>query len=285
MAFQRGIYGVEYNLPSEPPESHGFRWFLVLVFLVALGSFGVTVYRRWRAPSADPSAPSEVAPSAEAVRPVAAVRAPPPLAPTNDAVRVTSLDARSTEVRALLLRLDAAEKKRDIALAATTIESIRALPGNPAADLDDRLARRLGVLNMERLFTQKNRQWVEEVEVRRGANATRLAREYGSTLASFVKLNGGDSKLRVGQKVFVLSHPRFILVVHRLTRTADLSLNGKLFKRYYLANDLLGSVGTYVYARSATPFWNDLGVFLKPDDRAEIEMLIPAGTRVVLSDF
>ena len=286
MAYQRGIYGVEYNRPSEPPESHGFRWFLAAVFLVALGSYGVTLYRRWRTPSPDAPAVAVEPSPADASRPAPAVREPPPLAPTNDAVRVvTSLDARPTDVRALLLRLDAAERKRDIALAATTIESIRALPGNPAADLDDRLARRLGVLNMERLFTQKNRQWVEEVEVRRGGNASRIAREYGSTLASFVKLNGDVSKLRAGQKVYVLRHPRFILVVHRPTRTADLSLNGKLFKRYYLQNDLLGGAGSYEYTRPPATFWNDRGVFFKPEDRAEIELLIPSGTRVVLSDF
>ena len=125
----------------------------------------------------------------------------------------------------LLLKLEKAEAAHDVELAVATIEQLRALPGEAVADLDNSLARRLGELNIRRLFVGKNRQWVKEVVVRRGDSATRIASENGSTLASLLKLNELPSadRLRIGQKLDVMDHPRFTIVVHRAAKYADLT--------------------------------------------------------------
>ena len=168
----------------------------------------------------------------------------------------------------------------------TTIELIRAMPGSPAADIDDSLARRLGTLNIRRLFELRNAQWVGQVTVKRGDVASRIASENGSTLASFARLNGGNvDRVVLGKKMYVMSHPRFNLVIHRRTRTADLSLNGKFFKRYYIPGEVSGKEGTYEFPASTKTFWRSLGVEFAADDRVEIETLMPPRASVIVAEL
>ena len=168
----------------------------------------------------------------------------------------------------------------------TTIEQIRALPGSPAADLDDALAQRLGALNIRRLFDLRNAQWVKQVTVKRGDVASRIASENGSTLASFARLNGGNvDKVVIGKKLYVMDHPRFNLVIHRRTRIADLSLNGKFFRRYYLPGGVTGKKGMYEFPANAKSFWRSLGVEFKAGDREEIETLMPVKASVIVADL
>lgn len=190
----------------------------------------------------------------------------------------SSLAKRPAKLRNLLMRLEEAEKRHDIEMAISTIESIRSLPGSPAADLDNSLARRLGVLNMRRLFVLKSAQWVTTVEVKRGDTASRIASDRGSTLASLAKLNGGNvSSLRIGQKLTVLNLPRFNLTVHRRMRTADLFLNGKFFKRYDL---------TKVDGLKEGAFeWRECNLGLNPSDKAELKMLLSSATSVLVSEI
>ena len=184
------------------------------------------------------------------------------------------------------MRLDEAEKRRDIEMAVSTIEQLRALPGSPAADLDDALARRLGTLNVKRLFELKNAQWVKTVVVKRGDAASRIASENGSTLASLARLNGDNiDRIAIGRKLYVMDHPRFNLVIHRRTRTADLSLNGKFFRRYYLDGEATGKPGAYEMTSNPRAVWRSLGVSLKPADRSELETLLPSGAQVLVSEF
>jgi len=171
-------------------------------------------------------------------------------------------------------------------MAVSTIEQIRALPGSPAADMDDSLARRLGAMNVRRLFERRHAQCVKTVTVKRGDAASRIASENGSTFASLVRLNGGNlDKLHVGRKLYVMDHPRFSLVVRRRPRTADLSLNGKFFKRYDLADEVRGAAGPYEMPANARALWRSLGISLQPDDRAELETLMPAGAQVLISEL
>ena len=207
-------------------------------------------------------------------------------APPDETLR-TDFGKRPPQVRNLLMRLEEAERKSDVEMEITTIEAIRSLPGTPAADLDDSLARRLGALNLRRLFELKSAQWVKHVEVKRGDSASRIAAENGSTLASMARLNGARdlSKLRIGEKVSVMDHPRFRLVVHRRTRLADLSLNGKFFRRYDLSSGVSGAPGAYEVTLPVRSFWSALGVSFGPVDRAEIEMLLPKGASVLVSEL
>ena len=300
MSFAKGKFGVEYNTARRDDDSTGLLpKALVVVFLVALVSLAVTIVTRRRTvepvppspePAVQPSAAErdrpvgpqpDVSSSAEARPAAVAPEVPPPekILPSGDA-------KRPAKVRNLLMRLDEAERRKDVAMAISTIEQLRALPGDPAADLDDALARRLGALNMRSMFGSDRSPWVVEVEIRRGDNASRIAHEHGSTLASLKKLNGGDvDRLIAGKKLRVLDHPRFSLVVHRRTRTADLSLNGKFFKRYYLTGDVKGNVGAYEVPERTRQIWQEKGIPLKPGDRAELEMLLARGASVIIAEL
>jgi hypothetical protein len=179
-----------------------------------------------------------------------------------------------------------AEKAHDVEMAVTTIESIRALPGSLAADMDDALARRLGTLNLRRLFELRSAQWVKTVTVGRGDSASRIAAENGSTLASLARLNGGNVEtIRLGAKLHVMDHPRFNLVLHKRTRIADLSLNGKFFKRYDLQGEVRAREGAYEVPSNRKNLWSGWGAVFGKDDRAELDMLLPKGAPILVSDL
>ena len=291
MAFSRGKFGIEYIQRKPDEESSGLGWIVVVVALVALVSFAWTIARRIGSDDPDlpvpppgPPAAVEVAPpdppSAEPAPP-----APPAEASVLPALPV-ALENRPVQARNLLMRLEEADRRRDVEMAVSTIEQLRSLPGAPVADLDDKLARRLGALNMLRLFTNRYPRWVRSVVVKRGDSASRIAAENGSTLASLSRLNGGKvDRIVLGSRVYVMDHPRFALVVHRRTSTADLSLNGKFFKRYDLAGEVRGQAGAYEMSTGARAIWRTIGACFRPDDRAELEMLLPSSARVLISEM
>lgn len=314
MSFARGKFGLEYNTVRRDDDSSGLLpKALVVAFLVALVSLVATVVSRRRAAMAEAEALPDPAsaPVAETVsepppaiasdatnavpdEASAPMQAPPvvepkpvdPELPPPEKIEPAGDAKRPAKVRNLLMRLEEAEKRRDVAMAVSTIEQLRALPGDPAADLDDALARRLGVLNMRWLFGSGKSPWVAEVVIRRGDNASRIAHEHGSTLASLKKLNGGDAdKLIAGKTLRVMDHPRFSLVVHRRTRTADLSLNGKFFKRYDLSGEVTGAVGAYEVPERPRQLLKDKGITLKPADRAELETLLPRGASILIAEL
>ena len=300
MSLARGKFGIEYNPRQLERKSSGLGWVFLLVALVALISFAWTLMKHFR--SHGEEAAQEVA--VHEPPPSSAAEAPPPVnggadVPPPSPVQAkqvfqtfqpmnTELDKRPSKLRTLLMRLDEAEKRQAVEMAVNTIETIRSLPGSPAADLDDSLARRLGALNVQRLFDLRNPQWVKEEAVGRGDSATRIAAEHGSTFASLARLNGGREKVErivIGQQLYVLNHPRFNLVLHRRTRTADLSLNGKFFKRYDLPGEVRAREGAYEIPERRKLLWDRLGSAFKSDDRAELEMLLPTGAPVLVSEL
>ena len=284
MSLARGKFGIEYNPRQMERKPSGLGWVAVAVALAALVSLSWVVVKRVR--GSDPVAETlEIAasdPAAEVVPPVAVKTNELPQA----VVRDTEFARRPSKVKNLLMRLEEAEKRHDVEMAVTTIESIRALPGSPAADIDDALARRLGALNLRRLFEVRNAQWVKAVTVGRGDSASRIAAENGSTLASLARLNGGDvNRIRLGDKLYVMDHPRFSLVLRRRTRIADLSLNGKFFKRYDLQGEIRAREGAYEVPERRKMLWDGLGSVFGPNDRAELDMLLPRGAPVLVSEF
>lgn len=309
MAFAQGKFGIEYNTARTDDDSSSLLpWALGVVFLLAIISLAITLTARAKRKASDEMLmPAEVvaeiaagaegaqataagetgeAPSGAADAGQAAAAAPEPEIPPPEEIKVSGTARRPAKVTNLLMRLETAEKNRDMAMAIETIEQLRSLPGNPAADLDDSLARRLGVLNMRRLFAPGKSPWTTEIVVKRGENASRIAYEHGSTLASLAKLNGGNvDKVVIGKKLRVMDHPRFSLVIHRLSKTADLSLNGKFFKRYYLKSDVKGAIGAYEVPDRLRPFWKEQGIALEHEDRAELEMLLPKGATILIADF
>ena len=283
MSLARGKFGIEYNPRQMDDGSSGLGWVFAVIALVALVSLAWTLTGRIRSAREDVPVPSADVPPVE-TNGVQTVKTDPVVPAT--VLGGSSYARRPVKVRNLLMRLEEAERSRDLEMAVTTIESIRALPGSPAADLDDALARRLGTLNVRRLLVGKNAQWVRKVTVRRGDSASRIAAENGSTLASLSALNGGKTdRIVIGQTLYVMDHPRFNLVVHRRTRTADLSLNGKFFKRYDLQGAVKAKEGAYELPERKRAFWGNVGVSLKAADQEELEMLLPSGTPVLISEM
>lgn len=294
MSLARGKYGIEYNPRQMEEKPSGLGWVVFAVVVVALISLSWTIVVRIR--SSEPAEVRDVSeersrahPENPSLQPAEKESEPSPqdVMPPLEQRMTSALPKRPAKVRNLLMRLDEAEKTRDIEMAVSTIETIRALPGSPAADLDDALARRLGALNMTRLFVLKSAQWAKEVVIKRGDSASRIAAENGSTLSSLAKLNDGKiDKVVIGKKLFVMNHPRFNLVIRRRSRTADLSLNGKFFKRYDLIGAVTGKEGAYELPARTRNFWlKELGVELKDADRIELEMLMPAGSPVLISEM
>ena len=291
---QRGTYGVEWSGRRRDDDPSILGRLVVVVVVVALISLGWTIVSRIRANhkaaqeeaeltlQAAPQPTASTRPRVEAQdssdSPPPAVETPPP-PPPPPPPEVSRLESRPPKVRNLLMRLEEAEKAHNVEMAVTTLEALRALPGAPAADLDNALARRLGVLNVRRLFELKNAQWVAKVTVKSGDLASRIASERGSTVASLAKLNGGNvDRLKVGQELYVLNHPRFNLVVHRLSRIADLQLNGKFFKRYDLEHARNLRDGAFE--------WREVSLkILRANDKAELDMLLPRSTSVLISEM
>ena len=121
-----------------------------------------------------------------------------------------------------------------------------------------------------------------------GDTASRNAKEHGSTLASFKKLNSLSdvSKLVVGRQVKVMNHPRFYLVLRKRLRTVDLYLNGKIFKRYFLlgdSDDIKINPGDYKTPANLTDYFNRSSINLKEDDMKELDMLVPRNSRFNVS--
>ena len=278
MSLARGKFGIEYDPRKLEPESSGFGWVVVVVAFAALISLTFVVVKRVRNVESDVVSAVEVPVVASA-----------PTVPTTSQVFKASREVvshRPSRLRNLLMRLEEAEKRGEVEMAVGTIESIRALPGSPAADLDDALARRLGALNIRRLFDLRCAQWVKTVEVRRGDSASRIAAENGSTLASLARLNGGSvERIRLGAKLYVMDHPRFNLILHRRTRIADLSLNGKFFKRYDLQGEVKAKDGAYEIPERRRGFWEVFGPAFGKTDRAELDMLLPSGASMLVSEL
>lgn len=282
MSLATGPFGIEYNpAPRDDDKSPVVGRLVAVVVLVAAVSLGATLVKRWRASSGEePSVPAAPSPP-----PAPAAPAAPPVAPA--VAQQPGIDRRPPRARNLLMKLEKAEAAGDVVMCISTIEQLRALPGEPVADIDDSLARRLGGLNLAWLFDLHNAQWVKEVKVKPGDSATRIARETASTLASLRRLNGSIDldRLRAGAKLLVMNQPRFNLVVHRRMRTADLQLNGKFFKRYDLTSAVSGGPGVFESQGNLRQLLAENGVWLALADRSELELLMPKGSSVSISEL
>ena len=287
----RGKFGIEYFPRPDDEESKGAGWLVAAIILAAVALLVVAGVRRFLS-SRDDQPPEPPPPTTETDRATnsapAAVDRPEPPKPIVEAPPLPP-DAERNRPHAatvLLLRLEKAEAAHDVELAVSTIEQMRAFPGEAFADLDNKLARRLGELNVWRLFTDKSRQWVRQAKVRPGDSATRIASESGSTLASLLRLNELPSadRLRIGQMLYVMDHPKFTLVVHRAAKYADLSLKGKFFKRYDILSPVGAEEGNYETPAKLRSFLAEKKISFSPEDRIELETLLPAKTPVLVSE-
>ena len=312
MSYTRGRFGVEYDATRQRngDDRHLLGWSLAAIAVLALVSFVSArgCARRVKLPDFTPPAP--VAPAVPASpKPAEDVPAAPPRAPSakpvptakpkaalpkpvfSEATRLVERWLANSEdrpplERTLLEKLLAAERAGNAALALDTIERLRQRPA--MADLDEPLARRLGALNFQRLLSRRPTPWTTTVTTRRGDSPYRIAREHGTTVAAVLKLNGlsSEAKLTPGTALRVLEFPRAALVVHRQTKQADLTLNGKFFKRYYASTGAATKSGSFQVTREAGPRtrFKDLGIVFAPTDLDEIAMLLPPNASIVVAD-
>ena len=282
MAYRRGSYGIEYR-PEEPSEDT--PWLLWAAgLLVAIGLlYGAVRLYRWAVSEPEPPPPATVAEEKPRTNRVAP---PEPSEPNVSAPKVKAGGKRPRRVENLLLKLDEAISSTNYPVQIATIEELRSLPGNPAADLDDTLARALGRLKMRRLFGKGGgNEWVKSVTVKRGDSASRIAVEHGTTLKCLAKLNGDVSSIRPGQVLKVMNHPQFRLAVYRRTKIADLYLDGRFFKRYNLVGEVSGENGSYVFPAKTRALFSAKGVKFSPADLEELEMLLPKDANMTIADF
>lgn len=295
MAFEKLKYGVEYDPSSDWRGESGTGWRIVVAVLALVALAGAVAAVRRVAPAvrrafaAARERPAATEPAIAAVpRPA---RAPGPAARTAPAASALNEDdlKRPAKVRNLLLRLQAAERDGNLEMQISTMQQLRELPGEAAADMVAKQAPRLGALNLQWLFERKNPKWVARVSVRPGDTATRIAAEHGCTLAAMERLNGWKSAppLRAGTAVYVMERPRFSIVAHRRSGEIDLFLGGAFFKNYAVRGDPAPSKvkyppGEYASGRAAGGFFASAGFDLPKKDIAELDMLVPQNSPVNL---
>ena len=290
---------IEYDTNRTKDPSGGWKWAVLTVLLIAVAVSLASARFVSR------SRPPVVAPDVQS--PVAAPPTPPPTVSTNAVRRepaptpkpspaakeaeswAENASVRPARERTLLQRLADAERLGKLAIAVDTIEQLRARPS--MADLDDRLARRLGSLNVKRLFSGEPVPWVSETTVRRGQTVHRIAREHGTTVAAVRRLNrlGPHEEPAVGRRLRVLEFPKATFVVHKQTRYADLTLNGKLFKRYYVSTGKETSPGAYPITSRAEEGPRSrfvaLGIRVAPQDMLELDMFLAPGSTLTVSEM
>ncbi len=250
MSYSRGRFGVEYDATRrDRGEHHLLRWALFCIAVIAIVSFisarGCvkniklpdfipppvlpTTPAPEIPPSTDVTSAGGIGETQQPAKPDATKAEPKPApmpAANANAVRLVELwladsAGRPALERTLLEKLLAAERAMNPMLALDTIERLRSRPA--MADLDEPLARRLGTLNLQCLYSSRPTPWTTSVVARRGDSAYRIAREHGTTLAAILKLNNlpTDSSITPGTVPRVLAIPRTALVIHRQTTNDD----------------------------------------------------------------
>lgn len=293
---------LEYDTNRQNDPSGGWKWAVgfvliaavVVSFVSARGCFrrkGVEHPIRLPVPivlEQPPSTPVET----NAMNTAVAAKPKPsePSVAAQEAERwAENSSVRLPRERALLQRLADAERLGRLAIAVDTIEQLRARPS--MADLDDRLARRLGDLNIRRLFSGEPVPWVTETTVRRGQTVHRIAREHGTTVAAVRQLNKLEPREEpaAGRQLRVLEFPKVTFVVHKQTSYADLTLGGRLFKRYYISTKRTTAAGAYPITSKAEEGprarFAALGVRVAPADMLELDMFLAPGSMLTISEM
>jgi len=321
MSFARGRFGVEYH-PRNSPETPRLRGLFGLALaLVAVAFIWYKVaHRRAEEPITPPPPPknSEIQippppaipsynvatsrsdaakrPPDAVPRPVATLPPPQPSPTVAPAVRPlvarmeATRDQRPVQDQILIDRYAAAERQENLEIAA---DSLRKLCDRPTmADLRDPLLRRLGNINFQLLFSDKATPWTTTATVRRGDGRERIAHEYRNTPAIVAKLNPlvRWERLRPGNTVRVLRFPSAVLVIHRQTGCADLTLRKeeKFFRRYYFKTSSAAPSAVYEISGEAKATvaarFRELGVRVDPETRRELEMFLAPGSRITVTD-
>ena len=123
---------------------------------------------------------------------------------------------------------------------------------------------------------------------------SRLSAQYlGTDYSCMEALPGAllllETQPEPGRKLRVLEFPRAALVVHKQTRYADLSLGGKLFKRYYVTTKSGCAPGAYPITSKSDEGprsrFAALGIRIAPVDLLELDMFLAPGSLLTVSEM
>ena len=140
MALARGKFGVEYNPRQLEREPSGFGWVVAVIALALFVLLTWTLVRRIRTHRQEAELVSTESPIQAVDSPdepdVDQPTLPSPESLTSLTFQTfqplnTELSRRTPKVRNLLMRLEEAERRRDVEMAVTTTETLRDLPGSP----------------------------------------------------------------------------------------------------------------------------------------------------------
>lgn len=287
-------YGVRRRTFQEPETGRFGRVALLVLVVAAAVSF--TLFRLSRR---TPAAPEPSAAAPEAARAAANTNTPPSAASAS-ADRARHMQraaqwkkrtdgrtfANNTE-RVLLAKLIQSEADGNDPLSADTIEKLRRLPS--VADLDDFLTRRLGEINFTALMSDGPTIWTRDVKVRhRGITVRRIAGEHGTTEEAVRAINrlSGSGTVKPGTVLRVPHFQKALLVVRKSSRIADLSLNGRFFKRYYGSVPADAPAGTYSVTAVDGPrdIFTRLGIRFVDSDVRELALFLAPGATLTLAE-
>lgn len=298
--YTRGKYGVEFSRPIETDSRRRStpKWgvMAVLVALVITSAFVASRVRRSQTQGdLKPKVSLLQVQPAKVVPAIPATPTPPPAVTTNKVVNLPKLgprvdefklDTRPPQDRLLLEKYIAATQQGRRLVAIEALEQL--LQRGTAVDISDKLARRLGELNFAWMMEDTNTPWTVTRTVRRGDALIRIAREYGTTVSALERLNGlaRSAPLGLGKQLKVMNFPKATLTVRLRLHTADLVLNGRFFKRYYVSSrkDARPGPSQVTREKSARQLLTELGLRAAPNDLAELEMFLSPGAYVIVAE-
>ena len=301
MGYARGKFGVEYH-PAET-ETHRLRGLVFVVLVLVAVAFvwykissrrDVQVVKDADPPtipqiqtSSNPTIANSNPGKPDLPRPQPTPTVAPEVRPlVRQLLETESLRPQQDQV--LIRRYAEAERQENLR---NSIDAIKKLYNRPSmADLRDPLMRRLGDLNRQMLFSGNLTPWTQRITVRRGDSRSRIAHEYRTTPAAVAKLNPlvKWEKLQPGDSVIVFKFLNAILVVHKQLGYADLTYSGDFFCRYYLTAAKSAKCEVYPISpesgQTAVARFRELGIRLAPTDRTELEMFLPPGSRITVTE-
>lgn len=319
MAYERGDFGIEYSTsPGRRRKDSGFGPAAAVAVVAVVAAVSFSAVRgcrdrtgpRTRQTASSPEKPSggnsgetggprkdffgvdvsdrnrssggQETPSAPEAAPLMPEEPAAAFAASGASGDLARLEASgSARTRVLVRRLLKLNESRDLVAAIATVEELRALPDARAA-ADDFLARQLGEMNMELLLSGRENKWTAEIVLRGGHTLARLAHEHGTTVSAIAKLNGikDPGRVRAGAKLRILEHPAFSLSADTAAGTADLTLNGRFFKRYRFDGGKAGTSAEVSRQETAARVFARLGLEFPGEELEELKMLLAPGSAV-----
>jgi lipoprotein-anchoring transpeptidase ErfK/SrfK len=242
------IFVRPYDQQQKPPTRLIVTALVVLAVTLAVTGLWIWLDSR---PAREPE-PAPALPSAPASAPTPAETPPLPSAPA-----ASGSDARAQQLFSRAQSLAAAgslEQARDLLGDVISSASDESLQNNAL--------RVQGRINTQLFFSDKLTPEKKPYTVQPGDSLDKIARQEKTTVDLLRKINGVKGDLiHIGQKLLIPAAP-FVVRVDKSDRTLDLTMNGKVFKRYSVGLGVNGKtpVGSFkTVVHQTNPDWTPPG--------------------------